>query len=242
MKAIHGFIVLIMLAANLQAQITDSTAGFTLGINYGGPLPTEMDTADYGYGLPGGVAGLEYRFYFSEKLSLNPSVLYNFRQFAYGTTQKEDTVVEVDLQGNGNTSSVPTYYTADVEGHARLHQFDLRLPVNWKPLDFASVHAGLYGSWVFAGKDEATATVQIGEGSIIDDVVETSDAFEYLNPFEVGVILGGSFYLNPNLRLSFEGTRALSPYYRAGYYAGLNDGRDTKFYQTYGIFRISYYY
>ncbi|MFO7880503.1 MAG: outer membrane beta-barrel protein [Bacteroidota bacterium] len=236
------FIAAVLFALSLSAQLVDSSAGFTLGINYGGALPTEMDTADYGSGLPGAVAGLEYRFYFNEKLSLNPSVQYDFRQFKYGTTQKKDTVVEVDIQGNGNMSSVPTYYTAEIEGHARMHQFDLRIPVNWKFLDFASVHAGLYGSWVFAGKDEATATVRIGEGSIIDDVVETSDAFDDVKRFEVGVLLGGSYYLNPSLRLSFEGMRALSPYYKAGYYAGLNEGKDTKFYQTYGIFRISYFY
>jgi hypothetical protein len=231
-----------MLAVNLQAQITDSTAGFILGINYGGALPAEMDTADYGSGLPGGVAGLEYRFYFNEKLSFNPSVQYDFRQFKYGSSRKKDTVVEVDIQGNGNTSSVPTYYTADIEGHARMHQFDMVLPLHWQFHHRASAHAGVYGSWLFAGKDEAIVRVQIGEGSIIDDVVQTSDAFEDVNRFEFGVILGGSYYINSQLRLSVEGIRALTPYYKAGYYASVNEGKEIRLYQTYGIIRISYFY
>lgn len=221
---------------------TDNPAGFSIGVNYGGAVPTEMDTADYGAGIPGALAGLKYRIPINKKISLEPSLFYSFRQFKYGTVQKNDTVVDVDVMGNGNYVKVPTYYTANIKGRAITHQFDIQLPLNWKIQNRIAAHAGIYGSYIFTGKDKATATVQIGEGSIIDDIVETSNAFDYINRFEFGLMLGGSFYFNPELKISLEGIRALTPYYSDGYYAELNEGKEVKFYQTYGILRLSYYF
>lgn len=240
-KSITISILMLILPLSVFAQ-SDNYNGFSAGINYGGAVPTEMDTADYGAGLPGAVAGLEYRITLNSHFSLFPSLLYDFRRFKYGTVQKNDTVVEVDITNNGNYVDVPTYYTVDVEGKSVMHQLDIRLPFHWHINTWSSIHLGVYGSWIMAGKDETTATVQIGEGSIIDDIVEESNAFDDINRYETGIILGGSFHINKDMLISIEGIRSLTPYYKKGYYAELNEGKEVKFYQTYGMIRLSYFY
>ncbi|MGC9330767.1 MAG: outer membrane beta-barrel protein [Bacteroidales bacterium] len=240
-KYVLIYLLGLILAMPVLSQ-TDSLGGFTIGVNYGGAIPTEMDTSAFGNGVPGVVAGLEYRIPLSHSISLQPALLYAFKQFHYGTIQKNDTVVSVDITNDGNYVNIPTYYTAHIEGKSRIHSLDIRIPLHWKMNAWSSMQVGIYGSWLMAGKDESTATVQIGEGSIIDDVVETSNAFEEINPFETGIILGGSFYVNSNLLITVEGSRALTPYYRDQYYAELNQGKEIKLYQTYGMIRVSYFY
>lgn len=233
-------IILLFFINHLYSQETTGEFILNAGATYGGAIPTEMDTASYGAGLPGIIAGISYKFNPHKKFSIKAGILYNIRRFKYGTTQKEDTVVNVDISGDGNKVSIPTYYTAVVEGKAVTHHIDFRIPVIYRFHQISSAHLGVYGSWVFAGKDEATANVQIGEGSIIEDVEETSDAFESINSFEFGIVMGGNFYLNDRLVLTFEGIRALTPYYEKGYYSGINKGDEIKFYQTYGIIRLNY--
>lgn len=240
MKPILTIILIVFISLNLNGQGLFDNFTVSAGINYGGAIPTEMDSTDYGAALPAAIAGIQYKVKINDKFSIEPFINYNLRRFKYGTVQKADTVVDVDITGDGNTVAVPTYYTAEVEGKAYSHQFNLRLPLVWRFNKISSAHIGVYTSVAMGGKDEATATVQIGEGSILDDVIEVSDAYESVNRFEFGISAGGTFYINERWNISFEGIRALTPYYEKGYYEDLNNGKDVKFYQTYGILRFNY--
>jgi hypothetical protein len=222
------------------AGFTQNQFGLNFGANYGGAIPTELDTADYGSGLPGFVAGIEYRVPIAEKFTLHAGLLYNLRQFKYGTTQKKDTVVDVQI-GNTN-ASVPTYYTAEIQGKVISHQIDFRLPVHWNFNEKSALLFGPYLSYVAGGSDKTDINVQIGEGSILDDVQETREGFNNINPFEFGLLLGGSFHFSEKLSLNIEGVRAITPFYESGYYASINEGVEIKFYQTYVFVRFAYFF
>ncbi|MFW5805584.1 MAG: hypothetical protein ACOCVX_03555, partial [Bacteroidales bacterium] len=68
-KSITISILMLILPLSVFAQ-SDNYNGFSAGINYGGAVPAEMDTADYGAGLPGAVTGLEYRITLNSHFSL----------------------------------------------------------------------------------------------------------------------------------------------------------------------------
>lgn len=211
-------------------SIAQNRIGFNLGMTYGGPIPTEMDTAASGGGLPGIIAGISYQYPITEKLSLNADLLYNLRQFKYSTTQKKDTLVEVDIAGTN--ALVPTYYTADIQGKTIIHQLDLRLPLNYQINKKSLVYGGPYLSYVLGGLDRTIVNVQIGEGSLIDDAQEVSEGFDNINPFEFGLLLGGGYQFNAHFEIRAEGVRSLTPFYENGYYASINNGKEVKFYQT----------
>ena len=228
--------IFLISTASLLAQ---NQFGFNLGANYGGALPTELDTADYGAGLPGFVAGIEYKIPLAEKFTLHAGLLYNLRQFKYGTVQKNDTIVAVQI-GNTN-ASVPTYYTANIQGKVISHQIDFRLPVLCNFNEKSAVLFGPYLSYIAGGSDKTIINVQIGEGMILDDVKETREGFNNINSFEFGLVLGGTYHFSEKLSLNIEGIRAITPFYEAGYYASINEGVEVKFYQTYVFVRFAWF-
>jgi len=233
-------LIISLFALIATSGFTQNQFGLNIGANYGGALPTELDTADYGAGLPGFVAGIEYKLPIAKEFTLHAGLLYNFRQFKYGTIQKNDTVVNVQI---GNTfASVPTYYTADVQGKVISHQIDFRLPAHWNFNEKSAVLFGPYLSYVAGGSDKTVINVQIGEGSILDDVQETREGFDNINRFEFGLILGGTYHFSENLSLNIEGVRAITPFYETGYYASINEGIEVKFYQTYVFVRFAYFF
>jgi hypothetical protein len=233
-------LIFILFAISISSVFAQNQFGVNIGANYGGPIPTELDTASYGAGLPGFLVGIEYKLPIAEKITLHAGLLYNLRQFKYGTTQKNDTVVDVQI-GNTN-ASVPTYYTADIQGKAMSHQIDFRLPVHWNFNEKSAILFGPYLSYVAGGNDKTVIDVQIGEGTILDNVQETREGFDNINPFEFGFILGGTYHFSEKLSLNIEGVRAITPFYEDGYYASINEGVEVKFYQTYVFVRFAYFF
>ena len=201
-----------------------------IGFNYGGPVPTKMDTLSKGIPLPGLYTGFSYIVPISKKIWFAPDISYSFRHFKYKSIQKKDTLVDVEITGKYVT--VPTYFTAQINGYMITHHFEIKTPIHWKLADKLSIGLGPYTSWIFTGIDCNTINVQIGEGSLIDNVEQNNKGFEGINPFELGMIFSCTYQIDNKFSLQMDCTRSLTSFYKNGYYESLNEGEKVFFYQT----------
>lgn len=211
------------------SEVSISQISAIAGITYGGAIPNKTDTNSKGKPGIGFNAGISYHIKLGEKLSLASELHYYSRSFEYESNVRHDTVVEVEF--GGSVTQLPTYYKAKVHGNVYTHHIDLSEMAVYRIGRYFSVTGGWFGSFALAGRDAVHVVVSIGEGGVVDDIVQDENHWTDINRFETGAKLGGIFHINNNFAIRFIGARAVSRFYKKGY---INDesGQSISFYYT----------
>ena len=183
---------------------------FGAGINYGGPIPTEPIDSASGNLLVGTNVGICLSFILNERFSFVPGLQYSFRGMDYGQVYTRDTMIDIDV--NGTSAKVPSYYTADVGGKMRLHYIDIPLLIGYRFWKIQML-LGPYVSFLLAGKDAGNVKVVIGTGGVFDDHYEDFDSYDALRKTEIGLMLGSSTNIYKNLGLEIKVTRSFCTLY-----------------------------
>jgi hypothetical protein len=231
------YLFLILSAFVFNLMLNAQQLNLFAGANWGGAIPSETVQNSSGSGGTGVLFGIAYPIKLNEKLILKPSLSYELRRFSYASNERKDTVVSVSI--NNSSANVPTYYTAFVNGQFSSHYVLFSIPLSWFILKRYTVDAGLYYAYAFAGRDISDIRVQIGEGGVIDDLISQENNWDQVNKYEVGLSLGGSYYVNNQLSVSFATIRSFTPFYKEGYMLK-RIGNDVKFFPTYVKLFLSY--
>jgi hypothetical protein len=191
------------------------TQSFNLGIglNYGGPLPTEMVDSASGSPILGLMAGLTYLIPLNKRFSFSMGLFYSFRGVEYNQSFTRDTMFTVVF--NGVSGQVPSYYTAYVSGSMRLHYIDIPLLVNYR-IGKIQLLFGPYFSVLVAGKDAGDLRVVIGTGVLIDDYADKYNNFKAIRKVEQGFMIGTIMPLYKNFSIESKVSRSLFSLYSPG--------------------------
>ncbi|HOE04713.1 MAG TPA: porin family protein [Bacteroidales bacterium] len=229
--------LLTLLIFLITTQISFSQVTLFAGITYGGAIPDTSVSNSTGSPGIGFNTGLAYTFRLNEKFTLQPELHYHSRNFTYESSLRKDTVVEVEF--GGSTTQIPTFYTARVHGNTYTHNLDVSAMATWRIGKYFSLTAGPYGSFAFAGRDAVQVVVTIGEGGVVDDIIQNEEHWADINRFETGLKLGGIFHFNDKFSLRIIGLRAFTRFYQQNYISGDN-GQPVSFYHTMLLAGVSY--
>jgi hypothetical protein len=230
-------ILLLFLPIGLLAQHKKFSVG--LGSIYGGALTSEKVEGANGEPLLGLNLDFGYRFNLTEKFLIVPKISYEYRQFSYQATQKEDTIVTTKVAGN--IVDIPTYYYANVKGKFNSSGISLTAIAEYNYVKKSSVIFGFYSSYFLQKNDVVDVNVKIGEGGLIPDLDSTYNNNVNMRNFEHGVTLGGKYYFSDKFSFTIVGTRALTGVYTINNVTN-SKGEELKFFSTYAKIYFTYYF
>lgn len=184
-----------------------------VGLNYGGPLPTELVDSASGSPIPGLLTGISYSIPINKRFSFSMGIYYSFRGVEYNQSFTRDTMFTVVF--NGVSGQVPSYYTAYVDGSMRLHYIDIPLLVNYRISKFQLIF-GPYFSLLIAGKDAGNLRVVIGTGVMIDDYTDVYDNYFAIRKFEQGLMIGSIMPVYKNFSIETKLSRSFFSLYSPG--------------------------
>jgi hypothetical protein len=180
------------------------------GINYGGPIPTEVVDSTSGKPLVGAIAGLSFSFRINERFSFMPGLYYSFHGLDYSQSFTRDTLITVVF--NGISGEVPSFYTAYAKGKMRLHYIDIPLLIGYRIWKFQLMF-GPYISVLLAGKDAGNVRVVIGSGGVLDDYNEEFNNYPAIRKMEQGLMLGSNVPIYNNLSIEMNVSRSFFTLY-----------------------------
>lgn len=184
-----------------------------VGLNYGGPLPTEFKDSTSGKPIAGLMAGLSYSIPLSKRFSFTMAMYYAFRGVEYSQSFTRDTLFTVVF--NGISGQVPSFYTAYVSGAMRLHYIDIPLLIAYRIKNFQFIF-GPYFSVLVAGKDAGNIRVVIGTGVFYDDYFDNYDNFNAIRKLEQGFMIGSIMPIYKNFSIETKVSRSFFSLYSPG--------------------------
>jgi hypothetical protein len=205
-------------------------------MNYGGPIPTETIDSSSAKIIAGITAGASYSIPLTTRLSFSPALYYSFHGLDYSQSFTRDTLVTVVF--NNVTGTVPSYYTAYVNGGMRLHYADIHLLLSysiWK----TQVMIGPYFSVKVAGKDDGTVRIVIGNGGFFEDKTENFSNFGAIRTIEQGFMFGSRMQIYKRLSIDFRVSRSLFTLYKPGKLEDRGQGI-VKMFNTFVHFGLAY--
>ncbi len=214
--------------------------GFSLGFgtNYGGPLANKTLANASGKSLFGSGFHLSYNYNLSSKLAFVPSLTLDFRHFSYKALERKDTVVEVEM--NGIVGDIDTYYQAIVNGKSQTSVGSLNLLGEFRYSKRSTLLFGAYWGLFSRRSDHVELKVLIGEGGFLPDIDSTYNDGANIRNYEIGLSLGGRFYLSEKVSIDFLTTRSLTPFYKV-WTARNEEQLGMKFFSTYVRVAINFY-
>ncbi len=111
-----------------QGFTQEFSVGIVTGINFGGPVG-KVDSAE-GQPALGFESGLYGVYKISDRIALKPMLYYTRKGASYNKSYTRDTIVEVEIQGT--TGSVPTFYDAEVAGKVVLHYLEFPFLISYE--------------------------------------------------------------------------------------------------------------
>ncbi len=206
------------------------------GLNYGGPIPTEVIDSTSGKPLIGFTAGVSYSIPIGERFSFSPGLYYSFHGLDYSQSYTRDTLFSVVI--NGTNGQVPSYYTAYINGAMRLHYIEIPLLITYRIWNFQLMF-GPYISALIAGSDAGTVRVVIGSGGFYDDYTDVYNNYSAIRKLEPGVMLGSNAPIYKNLSIEIMFSRSFSTLYNLDKLSNQGQG-SVKMYNTYLRFGLIY--
>jgi hypothetical protein len=166
-----------------------------------------------------------------------PSVSFDHRRFKYSATERNDTIVLVEVMGT--PSYVPTYYFANIDGRVNSGGLSLNLLAKKRLFGRSWIVAGIYGALFLYKNDQVDVNVRIGEGGLLPDADESHNNKANMRNHEFGVVLGGKYQISNKFGIGISGLRALSSLYVV---SGVKnpDNQHLKFYSTYARIVLTY--
>jgi len=225
-----------IITAGIATHAFSQKFNILAGINYGGPLPTHMADSTSGKPLPGIKIGFATTINLSKHFFLQPEIYYSFEGVNYSQSYTKDTTVSVVIHGSLGT--VPSFYTAYINGKMRFHFINMPLFVGYR-IGKTSLLLGPYFSYLSKGKDAGDVRVVIGHGGFYNDYTDPFNNIGIINKFEGGIVAGANVCIYKKLSLEIKTSRSVVTFYKPG---TLNKGPNTnnKFYNTFVNFSLSY--
>ncbi len=212
MKRISIIVILFMLilANNSNAGILFSdNNGLKSGVVFGGPLPSKWSEEFHGNPRFGFKVGFFLDYEISEAISILSEMNIAYKAVDFTAFLERDTIVEVEMMGEIGT--IPTYFTADIDGGMEFFYIDIPVLVKYDLWGMMTLLGGVQLSILVGGDYSGKAHVVVGEGGFYDDIIEEFDNFSQLNRIDVAVCLGGEHQITRDLRMSILATRSLLP-------------------------------
>jgi hypothetical protein len=223
-KIVLILFVLSFLFGKMSAQDINVWAG----INYGGPLPTEVIDSSSGTPKVGISAGVSYDFPINDQFYFSPGIFYSYHGLKYSQTLRRDTLFTIEI--NGVSGQVPSFYTAYVDGVMGLHYINLPLLMGFKVWKFNFL-LGPYISFIIAGKDNGNVKAVVGEGGFFEDYYESFDNFSKIRKFDQGIIFGGDLPLFKSISIRTKVSRSFLTLYKPS--NAIDGPGSVKMYNTY---------
>ncbi len=199
------------------------------GINFGGPLPTQVVENSEGKPIVGQNLGVSYSIPLSKRFSFSPGLYYSLHGVDYSQTFTRDTLITVVI--NNQSGQVPSFYTAYVTGGMRLHYIDIPLLVTYSIGKFKLLF-GPYVSVLVGGKDAGNVRVVIGNGGFIDDFHDDFNNFNAIRKVEQGLMIGSNIPIYKNLSIESRISRSFFSLYTPGKLSSMGQG-DSKMFNTF---------
>jgi hypothetical protein len=216
----------------------DNGFSFAFGTNYGGPLANKTLENASGKSLLGTSFNFAYNLNLSNKIVFIPSLSLDFRHFSYRALERKDTIIDVEI--GGTVGSIDTYYQANVRGKTSTVVGSFSALTEFRYSKKSTLLFGFYGSILPKRSDEVLINVIIGEGGFLPDIDSTYNDGANIRDYELGLSLGGKFYISEKVSIDFLTTRALSPFYKI--WAPRNEEQEgMKFFSTYVRVSLNYY-
>lgn len=209
------------------------------GTIYGGAINNVPVENSSGKALFGLTAEFGYLHLINEKIAIKPSLSYEYRHYRYSANESKDTVVKAEI--GGNLSEIPTYYKSEVNGKANSRGITINLNGEYRFIERSALIFGGYNSFFVTRNDYVDLNVRIGEGGFLPDIDSSYNNGHNMRPYEIGVTLGGKYYILENLSFSITGTRALTSLYSDEQIKN-EKGENVLFYSTYAKITVNYYF
>lgn len=233
-------IICLLLLITLKTFAIAGNNGWSLGFgtNYGGPLANKTIENASGKSLVGFGFHLAYNHNFSSKLAFTPTLTLDFRHFSYKALERNDTIVEVEM--GGTVGTIDTYYQAKINGRVHTVLGSLNILGEYRYSKRATLLFGAYAGMFPKRSDNVFLKVIIGEGGFLPDIDSTFNDGANIRNYEIGLCLGGKFYLTEKVSIDFLTTRALTPYYNL--WIPRNEKQEgMKFFSTYVRISLNFY-
>ncbi len=227
-------LVAFLFGAESRAQ---SRFFISAGTIYGGaPANGKIDNAT---GLPQFGSSIEFGLYLpvSKDFHVMPSISFDHRRFGYNATERNDTVVLVEVMGT--PSYVPTYYFANIDGRVNSGGLSLNVLAQRRLFGRSWIVAGIYGSLFLYKNDHVDVNVRIGEGGLLPDVDESYNNNANMRNHEFGIVLGGKYQISDRFSFGISGLRAISSLYIISDVKNYKD-EHLNFYSTYARIMFTY--
>jgi hypothetical protein len=231
-KLVYTILILCCALSNAFTQ----KISIGLGINYGGPLPTEAVDSASGKIIPGLTTGISFSIPFGKRFSFSPAFYYSYHGLEYSQSITQDTIITINI--DNISGQVPSFYTAYVNGNMRIHYIDIPLLLTYRIKKFQFM-IGPYFSVLIAGKDAGRVRVVIGKGGFFDDYIEDFDNFKAIRRLESGIVLGSNMPIYKKLSIEMKVSRSLFSFYRPGALPDRGQGGG-KSYNTYVYMGLIY--
>lgn len=197
----------------ISISIYGQNVSFLLGLNYGGPIPIEIQDSTVGNPGIDISGGMEYNIIISEKWIFKPGLYFSSHNTEYGQVFKKDTLYSLP---NNSDIEVPTYYTAYVNGKLNINYINLHVPFKYGNNKWYNFHIGGYASYMLMGQDTGSVQVVIGEGGFFDNFKENYNNKSLLRKFDYGVLLGSEYIIFNNYKFGFKASRSFNSLYKTG--------------------------
>ncbi|HBS86389.1 MAG: hypothetical protein A2W91_19435 [Bacteroidetes bacterium GWF2_38_335] len=221
--------ILITLILSGTFVVQGQSVSFLSGLNYGGPLPVEKNDSASGHPIPGIHSGFSVTFNLADKWDITTELYYSFRGVDYSQSYTKDTLVEITIMGVPGT--VPSYYSAYIEGAMRLNYLDFPVMVSYRKGKMKFI-GGLKTSWLFSGKDHGNVRVVVGDGGFYDDFIQAYNNFNIIRKIDFAAVAGFESELVRNISLELKVTRSFLQLYKPGSMDGKGVG-DNRLYNTF---------
>jgi hypothetical protein len=229
---------LLLLIQNIWSLAADNGFSLGFGTNYGGPLANKTLENASGKSLLGTGFHLAYNHNFSPKLAFVPTLTLDFRHFSYNALERNDTIVEVEM--GGIVGNIDTYYQAKVNGKAHTVVGSLNALAEFRYSKRSTLLFGAYAGVFPKRSDNVFLKVIIGEGGFLPDIDSTYNDGANIRNYEIGLSLGGKFYISEKVSIDFLTTRALSPFYKE-WVPRNEEQKGMKFFSTYVRVSLNFY-
>jgi hypothetical protein len=210
----------LLLLSFLTGNAQDLSFAVQAGVIAGAPVPNRIDRdSSSGKIKAGPFAGMSVRYRLNDNWSVNAGVNYSMKGAMYSSLSRKDTLVEIEIIP-GVKDTVPTFYTASVNGNMTLHYLEIPLQVKRKTGKAFYILAGISPGVLFSGSDTGSVDIVIGEGGFFDDTTLSFQNYPSIRKLGLSLEAGGGVCFAKDFFVEVCFTRGLIGLYRAGFFEG----------------------
>jgi hypothetical protein len=175
-------LIYIITNLSLYSQNQNLEFGFYSGAILGGPIPQKTLENSQGKPLVAPFAGFSIKKDLKNNFYFQADLAYAMKGASYSQEYSKDTLIDIGI------GVVPSFYTAKIGGHMKLHYLDLPISLGYNISEKHSLSLGFYTSFLFAGYDKTNIFIQAGYGDFADFEQKVNN-FSSINKQDFGITM-----------------------------------------------------